>query len=222
MFIRNKYTSWYYEIVNNAKNRILASDVYTESHHIIPKSLGGSNSKNNLVKLTAKEHFVCHTLLVKMVPIEYKKKMIYAFWRMANAAGKRYKPKSKIYEIARKEFIQAQIGHPGYLKFQTIESRQRISNSMKQTLSELTPEEKIQRIKNSCSSLESWSEERRLRISKSLTGKLVSNETRQKMSEAKRNMSNEQKLKCGDYNRGKTWKLVNGKRVWSTKENQNY
>ena len=26
-------------------------------------------------------------------------------------------------------------------------------------------------------------------------------------------------LKCGDANRGKSWKLVNGKRVWFTKEN---
>lgn len=39
---------------------------------------------------------------------------------------------------------------------------------------------------------------------------------------AKSNMTDEQKLKCGNHNRGKTWKLIDGKRVWITKENQNY
>jgi hypothetical protein len=219
MFISNKYTTWYYSIINNAKTRILAVDVYTEVHHIVPKSLGGNNSKSNLVTLTAKEHFVCHTLLVKMVPQELKKKMVYAFWRMANSVSKRYKPTAKIYEIARKEFIEAQLGHPNYLKFQKPEARQRISTSMKRVLSELSAEEKFQRMKNSCSSPESWTEERKNKISKALTGKFVSVDTRQKMSEAKSNMSTEQKLKCGNYNRGKTWKLVDGKRVWSTKEN---
>ena len=222
MFISNKYTTWYYNIIDNAKTRKLTVDIYAERHHIIPKSLGGNNSKSNLVELTAKEHFVCHVLLVKMVPREYKKKMIYAFWRMANVTGRRYKPTAKIYEIARKEFIQAQIGHPNYLKFQKPESRKRISTSMKRALSKLSAEEKTLRMKNSCSSPESWTDERKNKISKALTGKIVSDETRRKMSDAKSNMTEEQKLKCGDHNRGKTWKLVGGKRVWNTKENKNY
>ena len=41
---------------------------YTEKHHIIPKSLGGSDDKCNIVELTAREHFVCHLLLSKMYP----------------------------------------------------------------------------------------------------------------------------------------------------------
>lgn len=39
---------------------------YSERHHIIPKSLGGSNKKINIVRLTAKEHFIAHLLLTKM------------------------------------------------------------------------------------------------------------------------------------------------------------
>lgn len=57
---------------------------YFESHHIIPKSLGGSNDIKNRVLLTAKEHYVCHHLLVYMYPqnsIECKK-MICAWWAM--------------------------------------------------------------------------------------------------------------------------------------------
>ena len=29
-------------------------------------------------------------------------------------------------------------------------------------------------------------------------------------------------LKAAEKNRGRTWKLINGKRVWMDKENQNY
>ena len=40
---------------------------YYEKHHIVPRSMGGSNKKSNLVDLTAREHYVCHRLLTKMV-----------------------------------------------------------------------------------------------------------------------------------------------------------
>jgi len=76
IFIDNKYTHWYYKIVNQAKSRNISS--YTERHHIIPKSFGGSNKKENLVRLTAREHYICHLLLTKMVSGEYRAKMIYA------------------------------------------------------------------------------------------------------------------------------------------------
>jgi hypothetical protein len=39
-------------------------DGYYESHHIKPKCLGGKDCKNNLVLLTAKEHYICHLLFV--------------------------------------------------------------------------------------------------------------------------------------------------------------
>lgn len=77
IFIDNKYTRWYYNIVNTAKSRTITG--YTEKHHIIPKSCGGDNSKDNLVALTAKEHFICHLLLTKAVDNEYRFKMVYAF-----------------------------------------------------------------------------------------------------------------------------------------------
>jgi hypothetical protein len=45
---------------------------YTEKHHIIPKCMGGSNDKSNLVKLTPEAHYVAHQLLVKIYPANYK------------------------------------------------------------------------------------------------------------------------------------------------------
>jgi hypothetical protein len=47
-------------------------DDETETHHIVPRCMGGSNEKNNLVELTPEEHYVAHQLLVKMYPSNHK------------------------------------------------------------------------------------------------------------------------------------------------------
>lgn len=51
-----------------ADRRIRESSLtgYVERHHIIPKSRGGSNDPENLIKLTAEDHFFAHLLLAKM------------------------------------------------------------------------------------------------------------------------------------------------------------
>lgn len=107
IFIKNKYTKWYYNIIINAQSRqpIIG---YKEKHHIIPKSLGGSNDKNNLVNLTAREHFICHWLLTKMTYNTEKYKMIYAAWRMvciSNTDTNRYISTSRVYQKIRKKYI---------------------------------------------------------------------------------------------------------------------
>lgn len=105
--LENKYTSYYNSIINKAKNRLV--DGYCETHHIIPKSLGGSNLKENLVNLTAREHFICHLLLTKMYEGDAKKKMIHAAWAMAtleNDNQQRYKITSKIYESLRIKYAK--------------------------------------------------------------------------------------------------------------------
>lgn len=57
----NKYFKWYWSICNRAKDRVLSPDIYIEKHHIYPKSIYGQNL--DLVKLTAKEHYIVHLLL---------------------------------------------------------------------------------------------------------------------------------------------------------------
>lgn len=52
--------------------QISKSECYCERHHIIPRCMGGGNSKVNLVNLTAKEHFVAHHLLHKIRPFDGK------------------------------------------------------------------------------------------------------------------------------------------------------
>jgi hypothetical protein len=102
----NKYKTWYNSIIENAKNRVV--DGYVEKHHILPKSLGGEDNKENLVALTAREHFICHWLLVKMYTGEARSKMIYALNGMKRNGHctKRYETKitSRVYENLKKEF----------------------------------------------------------------------------------------------------------------------
>jgi len=86
MYLINKYTNTYYKIIDRAKTRDITG--YTEKHHIIPKSLGGSNSKDNLVKLTAREHFICHLLLSKMTDGTNRQKMFLALKMLTRLKNK--------------------------------------------------------------------------------------------------------------------------------------
>src|ERR1039458_8682124 len=101
MFNRSKYTTWYYSIIRAARRTTQSG--YVEEHHIIPKSMGGSNSKRNLVTLTARQHFVCHLLLTKMVSGKNKRGMAWALHRMAfSKHNNQRKFTSWEYELARK------------------------------------------------------------------------------------------------------------------------
>lgn len=105
-FNKTKYTTWYFNIINKAKDRNISG--YKENHHIIPKSLGGSNKKSNMVNLTAREHYIVHMLLPKMVEDQkHKTSMWYAAWcmlRMNTKDQHRYKKhNSKLYNKAKQE-----------------------------------------------------------------------------------------------------------------------
>jgi hypothetical protein len=101
MFIENKYTKWYNLIIDNAKLQLRKkkNGMYYESHHIIPKSMGGVEE----VLLTAKEHYICHLLLCKMVNGKDKHKMINALIKMAfNKSKGQERYTAKNYSIVRK------------------------------------------------------------------------------------------------------------------------
>jgi len=55
------------EIINRAVCRKPDNGCF-ESHHIVPRCLGGTNDPSNLVQLTPHEHRLIHALLVKMHP----------------------------------------------------------------------------------------------------------------------------------------------------------
>ena len=60
------YQAHYDRLIERAKNRVLEG--YVENHHVIPKCIGGTNDKSNIVSLTPEEHYVAHQLLVKLYP----------------------------------------------------------------------------------------------------------------------------------------------------------
>jgi hypothetical protein len=222
LFLENKYSKYYFNIIENAKHRKL-DNIYVEKHHIFPKSLGGKNSKENLVILTAKEHFICHLLLVKAVIYEYRKKMNYAFWRMCNVSENRYKPTSRFYEMGRSGFVESQKGHLPYLLSHTEYTKYKIGKSMSITLSKLSVEEMKERMINSCCRADVYTEERAAKISLSTTGvKKTKTPLLLKAEDDRRDRCTLQMLRCAALNKGRTWQLIEGKRVWMDRVAQNH
>jgi len=98
MFIENKYSKIYYSIIDRAKSRL--SPIPHETHHILPKCLGGNNDRNNLADLTIREHYICHLLLTKFTTNDARQKMFYALHRCTNTDKIKIKS-SRIYEYIR-------------------------------------------------------------------------------------------------------------------------
>lgn len=78
------YLKIYNNLIQKAQTRVEIIG-YKERHHSIPKCMGGSNEKGNLVSLTAKEHFIAHLLLTKIYP--HHDKILLAFNIMLNGAS---------------------------------------------------------------------------------------------------------------------------------------
>lgn len=119
MFANNKYTTWYYNIINIRKK--LKPVGYSEKHHIIPLSLGGLRDRANVVRLTAREHFICHQLLVRMVTDTVSLiKMLYALARFDGTASK-----SRDYQLIRAARAKAaSLTHKG--KPKSLEQREKM------------------------------------------------------------------------------------------------
>ena len=114
IFLQNKYTSWYYAIINNAKlkNKIVGN----HRHHIIPESFfknrtrkgppgwveGDPDNTDNIVYLFPREHLICHKLLVKMTQGKAKAKMYHGLqFMLAKYDG---------YSMSGKQYEMLQIG----------------------------------------------------------------------------------------------------------------
>jgi len=81
-FLDNKYRKIYFDLIQKRIDNPLHKErEYCERHHIIPRSLGGSDEKSNLVNLTAREHFIAHRLLVKITEGTAKRSMWWSLHR---------------------------------------------------------------------------------------------------------------------------------------------
>lgn len=103
------YEKIYDQIIQRAKseNRKKRCGIYYESHHIIPKCMGGNNDKSTLVLLTAKEHYMAHRLLCLIYPNNNKLK--FAIWAMSNGLGnsKRYMPSGRTYAQIKELYVSS-------------------------------------------------------------------------------------------------------------------
>jgi len=123
-FPSNKYAKWYLNIIQNRLDNPLDSNIYTEKHHIIPKSFykykdiadtislpwDSDHNDTQLVALSIKEHFICHLLLSKMYPKHTREKHLmdcaityfrvhgkYKYSRLVEAATTRHRDKCNKY-----------------------------------------------------------------------------------------------------------------------------
>jgi hypothetical protein len=210
--ITNKYSKLYCNITSNAKQRI--TEGYTELHHIIPQSMGGSNDKENLVELTAREHFICHWLLVKMTEGDDRSKMLYALKGMKaeNKHQQRYHTKitARVYETYR---IEHSINHSKVMKAKNLvpwnKGGVEITDEHRENLQNAARNRKIDPIKQA--------EGQQKRIAK-VTGRKDSDEAKLKKSLAlkgklKGPMSEEQKIKISENSKGIKKKEGHGSNV---------
>jgi hypothetical protein len=166
------YNKIYIQLIERAKKRHLEG--YKERHHITPRCLGGSDDIENLVFLTAREHFVAHLLLCKINPTH--KGLRLALWMMSNVKDtkqQRYTPNSKLYEMIRLEYSESCSGknNQNFGKILSLETKKKLSDLAKERKG----------YKNSFYG-KTHSKETKEKIRKSVTGFKHSKETKEKMS----------------------------------------
>lgn len=95
-FVDNKYTKWYFQLIEKRlKNPFPCTDG-CERHHYIPQSIV---KNHNVVYLSYREHYVAHLLLTKATIPIYKCKMIYALTMMKSNTLKRCTYNSRLFDI---------------------------------------------------------------------------------------------------------------------------
>jgi hypothetical protein len=191
IFKQNKYTICYYSIINRSMSRSISG--YTEKHHIIPKSLGGSDSPENLAILTAKEHYIVHLLLPYMVSEPTHKRKMWGALRcmskMVSPTHTRYVGSARFYEKAKEN---TDFGHMRGKKHSE-ESKKKMSKSQKGHMISEETKKKIGLANSKYTGRTPWNKgitlgpqttEQRLKKSLALTGKKKSQETRSNMKSA--------------------------------------
>jgi|AntAceMinimDraft_18_1070375.scaffolds.fasta_scaffold09713_2 hypothetical protein len=202
------YQKVYNNIIKNAKskNRIKLRKnqknyIYYEKHHITPKCLGGRDKDDNLVLLTAKEHYVVHKLLT-YIYTKNKRKLVNAFHRMTFDKNGNRKISSRDYEYAKFLKVTTPISEETRQKMRdhifTDEHRKKLSESHKGLKYENRTLPSMKGMLNPFYN-KKHSDETKRKMSESAKnrkpnrlGKKHSDETKRKMSESAKNRKNRQ------------------------------
>lgn len=183
MFLDNKYSRWYFSIVSKDDQ----SDII-EIHHIIPRCLGGSNDKSNLVKLSLKKHLLVHHLLTKMTEGFIRRKMLYAYKAMStyHKNGTRVKLTPSQFEFIKSELRRTPMSEQQRQNHRNGQLGKKLSEEHKKKISEggIGLKRTQQTKDNIGKSLKGriFSEAHREKISKNRTGTIIPDEIKAKIS----------------------------------------
>lgn len=170
------YASIYDGLIARSRSRRLSG--YSEKHHIVPKCIGGESRRRNVVRLTAREHYVAHLLLVKIHKSEPK--LAQALWYMTrcngSVAGRDYRVTARSFERAR---LLAAEAHSSLMKGKSKSSDHRLKISAALRLKKNALGVKRTQEQNAARSV--W-----MRGNKNSAGRVLSAETRRKMSESQK------------------------------------
>jgi hypothetical protein len=209
------YQYIYQSLVDYRKQNI--PEGYKEKHHIVPKCMGGTNEKENLVKLTAREHFIAHQLLAKNYYNDYK--LIHAVFRMSNSKQYGSRKYAWVRELQSKAMSEIMIGNQQAKgNIPSKESKRKMSESAKEKIiSEETKRKISKTLKNKHLTKEHkeniskgqigkkkipHTEETKLKISESLKGKISPMKDKHHTEESKQKMSDSRLgKKRGSYKR---------------------
>ena len=213
MFLDNKYTKTYFKLIEKAKNNLFEG--YTEKHHIIPKSLGGSNDENNLVTLTARQHFISHLLLTKMIDGQKKYKMYNAFSKMLCVSKdnkNRYLPSSKFYEYSKK-LMSEYMSNDNPSKREDVRKKMSDNNWSKSDradeIKKIISEKKLGKKLNLTEEQRKNRSEKRIGKNNGMYGKTHTKEVREKLALVKTKT-----FTLYNVNTGETKKIVNAKKYF--------
>jgi hypothetical protein len=182
------YQKIYNNLINRATRRI--SEGYVEKHHIVPRCLGGTDAKENIVSLYPEEHYLAHLLLCKVN--KGNSKLLYAAMNMTSGSminnGKR---NNKAYGWLRRQYAESMSGDNNPAR--------RNSNLQKEAAKKRVGQKR--------------SEETKVRMSAAQKGRTFSEETKRKMAEAAKNRppiseETKTKLKSRTPNKGMLGKTM--------------
>ena len=169
-------------ILKRTTQDILSKTDICENHHIIPKSEGGSNSFDNIVRLTIKEHIFAHHLLARI----YND---YSMWRAIDYLMKTKntsKNKSlRLASISLENARKMQIGKPSGMKGKHCSEEHRRKISQGKIGKKLSEEHKRKlSIAHLGKKLGPMSEEAKKKLSMSKLGKKRTMEQRKHISDS--------------------------------------
>ena len=102
LFFNMDYKKVYNQLIEYAKQN--PPTKYKEQHHIVPKAEGGSDDKSNLVRLSARQHYIAHLLLAKIYDDVKMHRAVLMMQSISKCHKRNFKFNSRLYEAIRKEY----------------------------------------------------------------------------------------------------------------------